>query len=96
MIAAIVLFDQFPRNAFRLDPRSFSFDNRALEVSKKFIQRDDRIEMHPILESFAYMVKISSFLKPFEHSESIEDQTQGIELFSQLLSRTNNTEAKVL
>jgi uncharacterized protein (DUF924 family) len=95
MIAAIILFDQFPRNAFRLDLRSFSFDSRALEVSKKFIRRDDRVEVHPIIESFAYMVKTSPFLKPFEHSESIEDQVQGVELFDQLLSRTSNTEAKV-
>jgi uncharacterized protein (DUF924 family) len=59
MIAAIILLDQFPRNAFRLDPRAFAFDKRALEVSKKFIMRHDKVDMHPIMESFAYMVSLS-------------------------------------
>ena len=38
-VAAVILFDQFPRNMFRGDARSFATDHLALKIAKAAIFR---------------------------------------------------------
>lgn len=73
MLGLIVLLDQFPRNMFRGDPRSFASDARARAVAKQAIDRgwDQRIEGEQ--RQFFYM--------PLMHSECLEDQDRAIRLF---------------
>ena len=75
-IAAVVLFDQFPRNMFRDDAEQFSTDPLALAVAKGAVERhlDDQLE--PIERKFLYM--------PFEHSENLADQDRAVLLFTRL------------
>ena len=60
------MLDQFPRNAFRSQPKAFQADALALRVTKHLISTRQDLELHPIERLFAYM--------PLEHSEDIQDQ----------------------
>jgi uncharacterized protein (DUF924 family) len=75
-LAAIVLFDQFPRNMFRGDAEQFSTDPLALAIAKGAIDRglDEQLEKQE--RGFLYM--------PFQHSEEMDDQNRSILLFTRL------------
>ncbi|SDD27016.1 Uncharacterized conserved protein, DUF924 family [Cupriavidus sp. YR651] len=65
--ARIVLLDQFPRNMFRGDPRSFATDGRALELARRMLELGwDRQLPTPWHRMFCYL--------PFEHAESMDAQ----------------------
>ncbi len=70
-----LLLDQFPRNLFRGQPRSFATDAKALSVVQHAIaQRFDR-QLPPVQRQFLYF--------PMEHSENLEHQRQSVTLFHQ-------------
>ena len=75
-IAAVVLFDQFPRNMFRGHADQFSTDHLALAIAKAAVDTklDDELEHDE--RKFLYM--------PFEHSEDLADQNRGVLLFTEL------------
>ena len=75
-LAAIILLDQFPRNAFRGTPRMFSTDARAKAMSERaiFAGHDQATEAE--LRYFFYL--------PFEHSEELADQTRSVALHEAL------------
>lgn len=77
-LAAIILFDQFPRNCFRGMPESFQYDQLALSLSKYAIAKGFEKEYNDFERAFLYL--------PFEHSESLEEQKTSEEKFSQLHS----------
>ncbi len=72
-LAAIILFDQFPRNMFRGQAQSFATDALALRISAISIELgyDDKLLDKEC--AFLYM--------PFMHSENIEDQNKSVSLF---------------
>jgi uncharacterized protein (DUF924 family) len=74
--AAVILFDQFPRNMFRGHADQFATDPLALAIAKAAVDRklDDQLE--PRERAFLYM--------PFQHSEKLEDQDRSILLFTAL------------
>ena len=65
--ARIVLLDQFPRNMFRGDPRSFATDGKALAMAQRMLDSgwDHRLPT-PWHRMFCYL--------PFEHAESLDAQ----------------------
>ncbi len=75
-LAAVILFDQFPRNMFRGDSEQFATDHLALGIAKGAVARgfDDRLETKE--RQFLYM--------PFQHSEDLSDQNQSLHLFTAL------------
>ena len=75
-LAAVILFDQFPRNMFRGDAEQFATDHLALAIAKVAEDRgfDDRLEVKE--RPFLYM--------PFQHSENLGDQKQSLQLFTAL------------
>jgi len=75
-LAAVILFDQFPRNMFRGHADQFSTDHMALTIAKSAIDRGYDDGMSPDQRTFLYM--------PFEHSEDLKDQIQSLLLFSAL------------
>ena len=75
-LAAVILFDQFPRNMFRGHADQFSTDPLALAVAKGAIARSCDDGMTPERRGFLYM--------PFEHSEDLRDQRQSLLLFTAL------------
>jgi uncharacterized protein (DUF924 family) len=75
-LAAILLFDQFPRNMFRGHADQFSTDPLALAVAKGAVERGDDDGMTPDRRGFLYM--------PFQHSEDLRDQRRSLLLFTAL------------
>lgn len=75
-LAAIIVLDQFPRNMFRGDPRSFATDARALELATETIGAGDDRKLGETERSFVYM--------PFQHAEDAAAQARSVELFEAL------------
>ena len=74
--AAVILFDQFPRNMFRGSAEQFATDHIALGVAKAAVARGFDKELATDERKFLYM--------PFEHSEDIDDQNYAVLLFTEL------------
>lgn len=72
-LALVIALDQFPRNMFRGDPRSYATDEKARETARYAVDRAFDRELSPVRRSFLYM--------PFMHSEDLEDQRRSVELF---------------
>jgi uncharacterized protein (DUF924 family) len=75
-IAAVILFDQLPRNMHRGHADQFSTDPLALAVAKGAVDRGLDEAMSPAERGFLYM--------PFQHSEDIGDQRRSVALFTAL------------
>ncbi len=75
-LAAVLLFDQVPRNMFRGHAEQFATDALALAVAKGAV--DHRLDepLEPAERGFLYM--------PFQHSEALADQNRGLLLFTEL------------
>ena len=76
MLGLIILVDQFSRNIYRDDARSFSNDYQALDWCRQLLARRLDMELRPIERVFAYL--------PLEHSEDLADQDQCVALFTAL------------
>ena len=72
-LALVVVLDQFPRNMFRDDARTYSSDALALEAARRAIARGVDKRTGPELLEFIYM--------PFMHSEHLVDQLRCVEFF---------------
>jgi len=75
-LAAVVLFDQFPRNMFRGHADQFSTDHLALAIAREAVDRGLDDELEPQERGFLYM--------PFQHSENLADQRRSLQLFTAL------------
>lgn len=80
-LAAIILFDQFPRNMFRGEGRAFATDALALEIARVALEKGYDQEFVEGARAFFYL--------PFMHSEDLADQERSLELFSQPGLETN-------
>ena len=74
--AAVILFDQFPRNMFRGDAEQFATDHLALAIAKGALDREFDEKLAHDERKFLFM--------PFEHSEKLDDQNRAVLLFTQL------------
>src|SRR5882724_2706800 len=72
-LALVIVLDQFPRNMFRDDVRTYSSDALAREVASRAIARGADMRIEGALLEFLYM--------PFMHSEHLADQLRCVELF---------------
>ncbi len=70
-----LLLDQFPRNLFRGQPRSFATDAKARSVAQHAIAQAFDRQLPPVQRQFLYF--------PLEHSENLEHQHQSVTLFHQ-------------
>jgi uncharacterized protein (DUF924 family) len=75
-VAAVILFDQVPRNMFRGHADQYSTDPLALAVAKGAVGRRLDERMSPAERGFLYM--------PFQHSEDLADQNRSLALFTAL------------
>jgi len=74
-LAEIIILDQFSRNIYRNDPRSFAYDSMALVLAQEAINNNTHEQLKDKEKSFLYM--------PFMHSESLVIHQQAIKLFSE-------------
>jgi uncharacterized protein (DUF924 family) len=75
-LAAVILLDQFPRNMFRNDARSFATDDLALAIATSAISMGYDLALSQPERGFLYM--------PFQHSESLPAQARSVALFERL------------
>ena len=71
-LALVIVLDQFPRNLFRDDIRTYASDSLAREVAHRAIERGVDARIDPVLREFLYL--------PLMHSEHLPDQLRCIEL----------------
>ena len=71
-LALVIVLDQFPRNMFRGDAKTYASDAQAREVAHRAIERGVDARIDPSLREFLYL--------PFNHSEHLSDQLRCIEL----------------
>jgi uncharacterized protein (DUF924 family) len=72
-LALLILLDQFPRNMFRGDLRSFATDPLARAVAAGALVRGFDAQVEPDMRGFFYL--------PFEHSEDLADQDRAIAFY---------------
>ena len=84
-LALIIVLDQFSRNMFRGDPRTFAQDTKALELAKAAVQNGFDKQALEELRLFFYL--------PYEHSESIIDQNNSVLLMHSLGNEPDNMKA---
>jgi uncharacterized protein (DUF924 family) len=75
-LALLILLDQFPRNAFRGNPRMFATDARARDIARRAVASGHDARVGSDLRNFFYL--------PFQHSEDIADQRHGERLSAAL------------
>jgi uncharacterized protein (DUF924 family) len=71
-LALVIVLDQFPRNMFRGDARTYAADPLARAVTERAIARAFDQRFPPIERRFFYL--------PFEHSENLADQERNLAL----------------
>lgn len=76
LLAMIIVLDQFSRNMFRNDKRSFTSDPLAKSLAELAIKKGFDKKLTPVERAFVYL--------PFEHSEELSDQEKSLELFNLL------------
>ncbi len=74
-LAYIILTDQFPRNMFRGDKRSFASDRVALAAAKAAVDRGWDLRIDEPARQFFYL--------PMMHSENLCDQERCVRLMCQ-------------
>ena len=75
-VALVILLDQFPRNIHRRTPRAFEGDERALAITRYWLERDAVSRLPYVEQVFLLM--------PFQHVEDPGLQEQGVRLFRAL------------
>lgn len=75
-LALIILLDQFSRNLHRESPEAFAADAKAREIARHAVARGVDQTFGPVERIFLYL--------PFEHSEDLADQDEGVRLFATL------------
>ena len=75
-LALIIVLDQFPRNMFRGTSQAFATDGKAVELTKYAVANNYQRDLSTEQRAFLYM--------PLMHSENRIDQTQCVELFTEL------------
>lgn len=75
-LAAIILFDQVPRNAYRGSAEAFATDHIALAIARRAVELGFDAGLTKDQRLFLYL--------PFEHSEDVDDQRESVRLMSSL------------
>lgn len=75
-LALVILLDQFSRNAWRGDARSFAADPAALAAAERAVSRGFDRGVAWLARSFLYL--------PWEHAESLAHQDRAVALFRAL------------
>ena len=72
-LALLIVLDQFPRNMFRNDARTYATDPLALAIAERAIAKGFDGKIAQGERQFVYL--------PFEHSERLADQDRAVALF---------------
>ena len=76
LLTIILILDQFPRQIYRNTPRAFAYDSVARAISSAMIEKSLFQVLHPVEQVFVFL--------PFEHSETLSDQSLSVQLYETL------------
>lgn len=76
LLAAVIVFDQFPRNMYRGTPQAYSTDALALSLAQAAVASGKDRLLSATERSFLYL--------PFMHSEQRAMQAESLRLFTEL------------
>ena len=76
-LAAVILFDQIPRNIHRGTRLAFAWDEKAQAIARGMLREGWTQAMEPGRAQFALM--------PLMHSENLEDQDESVRRFGELV-----------
>jgi uncharacterized protein (DUF924 family) len=82
-LAMVIVLDQFSRNLFRDDPRAFAQDGRAMAWARNLYFSDRVKQLAPVERAFLLM--------PFQHTEDLSLQREGVAEYEKLANETGNT-----
>ena len=85
-LALVIVLDQFPRNMFRNDVRTYATDPLAQEVVHRALAKGVDARIAEDLRSFLYM--------PLMHSEQLADHERCVALFEALGNAENHKYAQ--
>ena len=86
-LASLILTDQFPRNIFRGDSRSFATDPLAVSIAGAAIEAGHDLQTPEPARQFYYM--------PFEHAEDLALQDRAVALFAERMPGENLLHAQM-
>ena len=75
-VALLLLLDQFTRNSFRGQAKSFAGDARALSMAQALVRAGNDRDLTGVQRQFVYL--------PFEHAEDPAMQAESLRLFAEL------------
>ena len=75
-LAAVILFDQFPRNMFRDRADAYATDHLAQQIAERAVDLELDEQLPEEQRAFLYM--------PFMHAEDLQLQTRSVALFTRL------------
>ncbi|WP_417622832.1 DUF924 family protein [Parasphingorhabdus sp.] len=75
-LAAVILFDQFPRNMFRDGADAYSTDHLAQQIAERAVELELDQQLTEEQRPFLYM--------PFMHAEDLHLQNRSVTLFTKL------------
>ena len=76
LLTVILILDQFPRQIYRNTPQAFAYDSEARAISSAMIEKSLFQVLHPVEQVFVFL--------PFEHSETLSDQSLSVQLYETL------------
>ena len=79
LLAIILILDQFPRQIYRNTPQAFAYDREARAISNTMIEKS-------LFQVLTLVEQVFVFL-PFEHSETLSDQSLSVQLYETLLQQ---------
>ena len=79
LLAIILILDQFPRQIYRNTPQAFAYDQQARPISSTMIEKSLFQVLTPVEQVFVFL--------PFEHSETLSDQSLSVQLYDTLLQQ---------
>ena len=79
LLAIILILDQFPRQIYRNTPQAFAYDREARAASNTMIEKS-------LFQVLTLVERVFVFL-PFEHSETLSDQSLSVQLYETLLQQ---------
>ncbi len=85
-LALLILLDQFPRNLFRGEARTYDTDAHARAVAQAALDQGFEDSLTEIQRWFLYL--------PFQHSERLDDQLRSLTLYDRLSEGGDNSDSK--
>ena len=79
LLAIILILDQFPRQIYRNTPQAFAYDQQARVISRTIIEKSLFQVLTPVEQVFVFL--------PFQHSETLSDQSLSVQLNDTLLQQ---------